>query len=253
MIERPKELKSLFKQFKDGDPEALEAVIASEKERLFDYLMRMTGQLSRSMEIMQETISGVTNVGDQEETLAGFFVLFYRTARSFAMEIWNAETPKLENSAYADPDSGLSERITIQLIEIERVLRSLPAKQREILLLSLRYEFDLSEVSTITGYPEDDVEELLSQAQSVMEAALNKSTAKLKEGLGKLLVFPMPDDGNDGTQNLSIVVRDLKRSSKSTPGGLFRLILGLAFVAAVVFVVWRHELVLDYLKTFLEP
>ena len=253
MSERPKELKALFKRFKDGDPEALDAILASEKDRLFDYLIRMTGQLSRSMEIMHEAISGVTSVGDQEETLNGLFVLFYRTARSFAMEIWNAETSKLENAAYADPDSGLSEKITIQLIEIERVLRSLPAKQREILLLSIRFDFALSEVSTITGYPKDDVQELLGQAQSVMEAALNKSSAKLKEGIVKLLVFPMPDDSNDGTQNLSIVVRDLKRSSKSTPSGVFRLLVGLAFVAALAFVVWRHELVMTYLKTFFEP
>lgn len=250
---RPQELKSLFKKFKNGDSDAFEAIVGSEKERLFDYLMRMTGQVSKSLDVMQEAVSGLTSVADQEDDLEEFLVLFYRTARSFAMDVWNADTSKLENAAYSAPDQDISEKISVQLQELERVVRSLPATQREVILLHLRYGFSVDDVSDITSYDENEVKEYLDHAQSVLKSALGKSKEKLEESFIQLKNFPMPEDALDGTQNLSIVVRDLKKSSKSTPGGVLRLLSGMLLLALLAYLILNHQMIFEYLEAISAP
>jgi len=250
---RPQELKSLFKKFKNGDSDALEAIVGSEKERVFDYLMRMTGQVSKSLDVLQEAVNGVMPVADQEDDLLEFLVLFYRTARSFSMDDWNAETSKLENAAYSSTNEDLSEKNTAQLLDIERVLRSLPAKQREVILLHLRYGFSLKDIADITSYDEDEVKEFFEQAENVLKAALNKSAEKIADGLLKIKNFPMPEDSLDGTQNLSMVVRDLKKSSKSTPGGVLRLLTGILLLLLLAYLIMNHQLVFEYLDAISSP
>lgn len=253
MDDRPRELTSLFKNFKKGDAEALEAIIQNEKAWLFDYLIRMTGQVSKSVDVMQEAINVMIPVADQEEELQDLLVLLYRTARSFAMDVWNADTSKLENSAYTGTDQHLQEPGILELVEIERVLRSLPAKQREVILLHLRYKFTLADVSDITGYDEDDVKEYFDQGKNVLTAALGVTLERASLSFLKLKVFSVPDETSDGTQNLSMVVRDLKKSSKSTPGGIVRLFTGIILLGLIAYLIVNHQMVFDYLETISSP
>jgi hypothetical protein len=169
------------------------------------------------------------------------------------MDDWNAETSKLENAAYSSPTEDLSEKNTAQLLDIERVLRSLPAKQREVILLHLRYGFSLEDVADITSYDEDEVKEFFEQAENVLKAALNNSADKIADGLLKIKNFPMPEDSLDGTQNLSMVVRDLKKSSRSTPGGVLRLLTGILLLLLLAFLIMNHQLVFEYLEAISSP
>jgi hypothetical protein len=169
------------------------------------------------------------------------------------MDVWNADTSKLENAAYSAPDEDLSEKISAQLQELERVVRSLPATQREVILLHLRYGFSVDDVSDITSYDENDVKEYLDHAQSVLKSALGKSKEKLEESFIQLKNFPMPEDALDGTQNLSIVVRDLKKSSKSTPGGVLRLLSGMLLLALLAYLILNHQMIFEYLEAISAP
>jgi DNA-directed RNA polymerase specialized sigma24 family protein len=250
---RSKELNSLFRKFKDGDSDALDIIISDERERLFDFLMRMTGQVAKSTEVLQEAINAVLPVADQEDNLHEFLVVFYRTARSFSIEAWNADTSRLENSSYSVNEIGTSEKIKEELLDCERVVRSLPGMQREVVFLHLRLGFSVEEVSDITSYTEDDVREYLDQAQGIIAVALNVPMEKLKQTLYKLKFFAIPNDEYDGTQNLSLVVRDLKRSSRSTPGGLFRLLPGLMLLILVIYVIINRMVLFEYLEAIFSP
>ena len=161
---RPADLDRQFKAFKSGDFEALDVILNSEKDRLFDYVMRMTGQLSRSMATTEEVIGVVTPVADREETLQELLVLLYKTARNFTIEIWNADTSRLENSAYTANEAGKSAKNSEDFLALEHVVRSLPPKQREILLLRERFGFSPDEIAELTGYAIGDVEEFFAQA-----------------------------------------------------------------------------------------
>lgn len=253
MLETRKDLEPLFARGKKGEIEAFEAVLSSESGRLFDYLMRMNGQISRSYEIMQESLNGVRHIADQKEDLQDLMVLLYKTARSFSIEIWNADTSKLENSAYlSGAGAELDSRTAAQLVELEKVLRSLPAKQREAVLLKVRYGFADEDIVAITGYSVDDVQEFLSHSMSVLESATDLNSQKVANLMIQLLFFPIPDQGDHGTQNLSLVVRDLKKSSKSVRIGLIRVVTGIVLLIIISFVTLNYRLISDYLKLILE-
>jgi DNA-directed RNA polymerase specialized sigma24 family protein len=245
---RPADLEKNFKAFKAGDFEALDLILNSEKDRLFDYVMRMTGQLSRSAATTEEVIGVVTPVADREETLQELLVLLYKTARNFTIEIWNADTSRLENSVYATVAGGKPVKNAEDLLALEHVVRSLPAKQREILLLRERFGFSPDEIAELTGYATGDVEEIFAQALGITEAALPGFADRVPELMTKILGFQMPEDASVVTQNLSMVFKDLKKSSRSTPGGWMRLISRLIFVGLVVYGFMNYELILEFYK-----
>jgi DNA-directed RNA polymerase specialized sigma24 family protein len=250
---RPNELEALFKSFKKGDTDALDAIFASEKVRLFDYLMRMTGQLSKSNATAEEATNSVAAVIDREESLQEVLVILYKTARNFTIEVWNAETSRLENSAYLAAMNGKGDRSTSTLIALENVVRSLPPKQREILLLHERLGFSTDEVAEITGFDTSDVEELFAQALGIAEAAMAGDAEKVPELLTKLLAFEVPEESTMATQNLSMVFKDLKKSSRSTPGGWLKLFVGFVFIAAVGFAAYQYQLVFDLIQKLIGP
>ena len=79
---RPAELLKNFTQYKAGDDDALDVIFASEKSRLFDYLIRMTGQISKSAATTDEAIAAVEHAIDLEESLQEVLVLLSRELES---------------------------------------------------------------------------------------------------------------------------------------------------------------------------
>jgi DNA-directed RNA polymerase specialized sigma24 family protein len=248
---RPAGLAARFKEFKRGDMAALEAVIESESERLFDYLMRMTGQMSRSHETVLEVCQSVKAVADEHEDLQEFLVVFYKTARKFSIDIWNADTSRLENSAYGAPMGAKPDKDFALMLALESIVRSLPPKQREILILHERLGFSPDEIAEITSYGMSDVEEIFAQALGVAEAALTGDAEKVPALMTKLLPFPVPQSDDITTQNLSMVFKDLKKSSKSTPGGVLKLLFWILAFAAIGWCVARYEIVIEMAQTLL--
>jgi DNA-directed RNA polymerase specialized sigma24 family protein len=251
---RPAELEKQFKVFKDGQMDLLEEILTSERERLFDFLMRMTGQVSKSVDTSIEASNVVGAVADNEESFQDFLIILYKTARNFAIDAWNADTSKLENAAYrvGQPENAKSnEKQTVLLISLEHILRSLSPKQREILLLHERYGFAPDEVAEITGFGMSDVEEVFSQALSIVESAMPGNAGSVPELMTKLRIFPVPEDDGETTQNLSLVFKNLKKSSKGAPSAWLRLMFAILALGLIGFSVWKYELVVALVKKFL--
>jgi DNA-directed RNA polymerase specialized sigma24 family protein len=250
---RPPELKERFKAFKSGDDEALEYLLDSEKIRLFDFIMRMTGQISRSLDVAHETLSSVIPVADQEDSLDDLLVVVFKTARNFSLDMWNADTSRLENAAYAQASQLKTDKLSGTLVALEQIIRSLPPKQREILLLHERFGFSPDEIADITSYPLGDVEEIFANALGVTEAALTGESEKVPELMIKLLPFPMPEPDDQVTQNLSIVFKDLKKSSKKAPGGVIKLFMWFVIAAVISTAAVNYDLILKIMSEWLRP
>jgi DNA-directed RNA polymerase specialized sigma24 family protein len=247
---RPPTLERQFKAFQDGQLEQLEELMASEKGRLFDYLMRMTGQLSKSAETTEEAINAVSAVADQADSLQDLLITLYKTARNFAIDAWNADTSRLENSSYAEQkssESKLNDRLLASMVSAEQVIRSLAPHQREVLLLHERYGFASDEVCLVTGYPLSDVEETFPIALAIVESAMTDHAISVPDLITKLHAFTIPDDGDETTQNLSLVFKNLKKSSSGLPTSWSRVFFLILGIILVVFMVWQRDLTRDYL------
>ena len=242
---RPAELTARFKAFKSGDNDALDDLLESEKTRLFDFIMRMTGQVTRSSDTANETISAVIPVAYNEETLEDLLVVLYKTARNFSLDIWNADTSRLENGSYGAPLAGKFDKTSASLMALENIVRSLPPKQREILLLHERLGFSPDEIADITSYPIGDVEEIFAHALGITESALAGDAEKVPDYMTRLHPFPVPVSEEQVTQNLSMVFKDLKKSSRSTSGGFLKLLLGIFILSILGYGVANYEVVLE--------
>lgn len=214
MLHRSQQFGKEFKDFQNGNVEALGVILRSERGRLFDYIMRMTGQLAKSNDITEEVLASVESAGDDVEDIQQLYVSLYKTARNFASDVWNAETPKLENSAYSTISSKELGKDHQSFIAIEAVIRVMPPSQRETLLLRERYGFSIDEVAEITGLAHSDLEIHHSQAMVALEQSLPELTPKLSELLGRLAVFSSPKNDGPETQNLSLIMNDFRKTNR---------------------------------------
>lgn len=245
MFFRPQDLTNDFKAFKNGDMDGLSAILKLERERLFDYVMRMTGQLAKSAEVTEETLSSIEQSADDSDSLQELLILIYKTARKFAIDVWSAETPKLENSAYA----GAQGKDIQNLIVLEGLIRSLPPLQREVLLLKERFGFAVDEVSEISGLASSDVELFFAQAMGALERNAPALEQHLPELIGRLSLFERPKYDGPETQNLSLIMNDFRKTNglASNPWRWARFTAYLIIV--VLILTFRDELMGFYLES----
>ena len=89
-----------FSRFKSGHASALYDLLESERPFLYDYLMRMTSQVSRSADSINEVYESLSEeVISVIESARDLRLVLYTTARRFNSDIWNAETSRLINAA----------------------------------------------------------------------------------------------------------------------------------------------------------
>lgn len=234
MYARNDRLVKAFKLFQSGKSGALMQIFATERPRLFDYVMRMTAHVQKASETVTEALDSLEPVADSAESLDELMVIMFKTARNFAIDSWNVETSKLENNAYDGITSGGKDLQV--LISVEHAVRSLSPHQREVLLLVERFWFAPEEVAEITGMSPSDVEVALSQAQSIVEQVVSDIHGKLHEMMGRLLGYIEPESDSLATQNLSLIMNDFKKTDRHGGGrskwfwiGLIAVFAGLAY------------------------
>ena len=233
---RPKNLRGLFQQYKDGQADALNAFLAAERDRLYDYVLRMTGQVSRAYETTDETMLSIESGAGDCETMEEFLTLLYKTARKYAADVWNADTSRLENEVY----SRHSSKDAQSLLRLEKVVRMLPAPQREALLLRERLGFAMDEVAEIMGIPTPEVEQIFAEGLGTVEDALPDLSKRVPEMFVSVPQFTAPEPEELQTKNLSLIMQDFRKSSGSgiSRGPVVGLILLLILIAAFAWQYW---------------
>lgn len=231
----------MFKKFQGGDVASLADLLEGERMPLYDYLMRMTGQISRSVDTVDEVFQSLNE--ETLETLDSYpdlKVLLFTTARKFNADIWNAETSKLANAAFEEPAKGsaldektLRERQGQALLD--KALRSLPGMEREVLCLSARCQFDNAEIAEIMAVGEHQVEDKLAVALAKVESEYAATGGKAESALGKLPSHPIPPRSSQATVNLSMVMQGIK----TKPVGLWSpLRIGVIVLVVLAVILW---------------
>ena len=226
----------LFSRYRAGNPGLLGDVLNAVRGELYDYLLRQTGQVSRSADTIDEVYLSLTEeVLAPLSTFEEFRVCLYGTARRFNADVWNADTAKLVNQALGGGAS--EERATAAahelLLRLDQEFRALPGPEREALYLTVRAELGADAVSRIMAVPQSRVDSLVRDAS----AALLSSAAVGQLGLEavcRIPLHPLPARSSPATDNLSIIMQNIDRARPSRVRASLRWLgLLVTFVAMI--------------------
>lgn len=234
----------MFRRVLAGDRHALGDLISLEQPEIFDYLLRMTGEVNRSIEGFEQAVQelGQTQIQDLPSAQALRAFLFKRSRRAL-FDIWNADTTRLTNAALEMPkgDERLDER-RINALQaakaIDRSLRALPGPEREAVLLRVRYGFEFAHISELMGISESEIESLSLLGMQRVDGECSGQVTGPEDTLQKMPAHPLPQRSVQSTVNLSVVMEGIKakpQGLRSPARLLFLLLLGSAMLVWVFF------------------
>ena len=180
-------LEQAYEPLKAGGARAWANYIAKERPRMFDFSIRMTGQLNRSEEVVTEVASVLASLLGQYPSLSDLRIELYRTLRNFNADIWNADVRLLAN-----PVEGHA---------LEKWLQELLPQDREILLLRRVCLFSDADAAKVLGISEN----LVREVDRRFEGANTPSFSSFQ-------LFSVPVRSVHKTADLSVLIQDLKES-----------------------------------------
>lgn len=216
--------------------EQVRGLLEEESHNLYDYLMRMTGQMERSAETCEEVVRVTSKWVEQDPSVSYKLIRkkFYMTARSFNADIWQGDVENLENVAFADDQDAKANDLKDQFLGLEKLLNKMDGFEREIILLKVKYGFDSQEIKELTKLTED-VDPVLSKSLATLQT--KATTADIRDQIAALPLHPKPESVTHHTQALSQLMRDLK--SRRSPQMNLALIFGGLAVALVLLLIIR--------------
>ena len=229
----------LFRKFQDGDMHAFADLIDAERLLLYDYLMRMTGEVSRSADTVDEVVQSLTDeiLEDLSDPLALRLILF-STARRFAADIWNAETPRLVNASLEQASPTEQQTEDFQHLKdlhayraLDKALRHLVGREREVVTLRSRCSFEFHHIAELMTISTQEAEQLFLDGMQKIDAECSGAVVGPELALQRMPGHPLPDRVSQATMNLSMVMEGIK----TKPVGL-RSPLRIAVFACVILV-----------------
>ena len=245
-----------FSRFKSGHASALYDLLESERPFLYDYLMRMTSQVSRSADSINEVYESLSEeVISVIESARDLRLVLYTTARRFNSDIWNAETSRLINAALqptTDQDqSGHEAEIHRDSALLDKALRSLPGPQREVVWLHILGGFSFEEVAQIVGVAESGVETLYLGGVGALDAEAEETCGPAQTALPKLPPHPLPTALTNATVNLSMIMAGIKVKPTGIRSVTRMILLGLAVVCVVIWYTVPHAVIKSFLPSWM--
>jgi DNA-directed RNA polymerase specialized sigma24 family protein len=240
----PDELRVMFERCRAGESQ-WDGVFESLRPELFDYLLRMTGDMSRSISVTDEVFGVVLPQADGFEDLDTLRLSLLVTARSFSIDGWHAHTsqlvhPLLDGTAGdAVADDVVKAVPREEMRAVDEALKRLPPLGREAILLRLRHGLEFADVAKTMLSDESTVYGAFCDAVARVRGGLGVLKQDVELTIAAIPPHPMPERSLHQTMNLSVLVQDL-RSTRSGVGSRRWLWLAvvLALVAAGTWIVW---------------
>jgi RNA polymerase sigma-70 factor (ECF subfamily) len=167
------------------DPDLLDCLIEQYQQRLYRYLLFLTGQPALAEDLFQETWIRVLERGHQYNAKSKFESWLFAIARNLVIdvsrrkklrsleELANPET----NQPYEPPDERaisalqmLVSRENEQAVQLS--LMKIPSYYREVLLLRFHEELGLEEIATVLSTPLSTVKSRLYRGLDALKSAL---------------------------------------------------------------------------------
>jgi DNA-directed RNA polymerase specialized sigma24 family protein len=218
---------------------ALYEALTREQPVIYDYLMRMTGQVERSRDTLSEVGQVISNVPMRLSDTRRFRLQLFTTSRSFVGDIWNADTSNLLNNGFLalkDPPHPKLKDFTL----LDEELRKLPGQMRETVLLFLKYKFDLPTTATIIGLTPTATENVYHQGIDRLSERTKINAMMIEELIPQLPNHHIPPSAEHHTLDLSVMIKDIRSSRLSWRGRKLWVIMAILISIFLSLGYWKY-------------
>ena len=162
----------LVERARDGDQRAFAELVRRHQDRVFRFVLRMTGSRDEAMDLTQDTFMKAWQALPRWQPQAQFRTWLFQIARNGSLDLLRRRgrvefVPIDEGLAVAANDLAPDELLEIrqQYDRLDVALRSLPAEHREILLLREVEGLSYAEMAIALETQEGTVKSRLARAR----------------------------------------------------------------------------------------
>ncbi len=220
---------NLFEKYKQGEDLALNELLDTEREGFYDYLIRMTGQISRALETTEDIFRSLLDAPLTASNYSEFRCEFFRTGRNFNADLWKSDTSTLKNPALSGIDGTERERFEL----IDQSINNLPSALKECIVLHIMCAFSVEETASIMGNSVDETNSNLVEALQNINENCSESSKTSEEDIRTLTKHLPPLTSMNATIDLGQVVKGMKNQSI---GGKVKKFIILSLLAAGILI-----------------
>ena len=182
-------------QLRQGNLEALSALIARYQNRLYRYLLRMVRQPQEAEDLFQQTWLHVAEKIRRYDPQRNFDAWLFTLARNLTLDYLRRKRPQSLDEPAGEDEAGetLASRLTSveqpvldgllareRNLHLAAALDELPVVYREVLTLRFEEEMKLDEISMVLAAPLSTVKSRLRRGLEQMRAILeNRGSAEV--------------------------------------------------------------------------
>jgi RNA polymerase sigma factor (sigma-70 family) len=178
------ELSGLMRRAQDGDPHAYRTLLIRLQALAERYVRRALGgrlrmESSQCEDVVQDILLGVHTKRHTHDPVRYFLPWFYAIARYKVIdEIRRLKSARQTQSLSDEPDPGTDGPDIATVIDVRRMLRTLPLKQRRVLRMVKLEGMSVEETSGRTGYSQTDVRVSVHRALKALRRQVEPATER---------------------------------------------------------------------------
>ena len=179
MIFRAVEDADLIARVRKGDVEAYNALVSRWEKRVFNYLLRLTGNPDDSLDLSQDVfLKAYQNIRKLDDT-ARFGPWLFRIAHNETYSHFRKRRPEVDNGDETlierEPARGPAPDLTIA---VTAALDRLTPEQREAVVLKVYEGFKFDEMAQILGTPVSTIKSRLYTALDLLKTELAPTSSR---------------------------------------------------------------------------
>ena len=175
---------ALVRRAKEGDEEAIEALIRAHQDALYAFILRMSGRPETAEDIVQEALVRVLSNLRRFDSRFRFSTWLFTIAKRLYMNLSQKLGPTYDtNAVEIRPVGGRGPAGAVAWTEtmdnardlIDDALTVLPAQQREIIMLFHQHNWAIAEIAEHLHMPQGTVKSHLHRGRNRMRRHLEAS------------------------------------------------------------------------------
>jgi RNA polymerase sigma-70 factor (ECF subfamily) len=173
LIFREVENLDLIAKARRGDVEAYNLLVSRWEKRVFNYLLRLTGNREDALDVSQETFLKAYQNLPKLEDPGRFSGWLFRIAHNQAYSFLRRRRPEADLAHEPRPADSGGQLLPIELsLAVESALKALNEDQREAVLLKVYQGFKFEEMAEILSCPVSTVKSRLYTALDLLKVTL---------------------------------------------------------------------------------